>query len=461
MNRTIRIFFGISIILLIFACKPPEYNSEEASDTFASTLSDAKYLQQLLPALDASLALLAVDGPSESVFPGTPPGLPDTPEEMYADYFVPELGYARFPSENGYVDDLYDEIGNSSYIELKETTDGWGEYQVTIYIYPTLSPAIWYEVEQYRINGGEAPDGWYTIVGEDGASDPTAFELLTTYYFDGRWENREVAWSRWVSDERYDTAYFAIPESFDDPAYDYPDTIVPPTKVAVTDINDYAAEVHSVINYPKWDITGENVEFYNEWISGGVNKYSKAFTSEKMEWGNHSHEKRTVRIYTIDPDGNKTVRAKTINIFSKGGERTETEAIDITVVGDTTSYSSIVGVVLNENSSYEVSMDLEETSENVFEGTLTSGESTVVVSLDALNGLEMTQGGRKLKYQVHNVNHFGFTHSTQKVTFESDDGDFEGEYESGQLDGDYTPKKGNKTKMMVGKSAVGIGSVVR
>ena len=169
----------------------------------------------------------------------------------------------RYPAGAAYEEDFYDELGNRAYMELRESTDGWGAYQVSLFIYPTLSTSVRYNLEQYRVPA----DTWDTIVNKTtGASDPTAFENYKAYYFDNRIETRSVVWTRWVpnSDGSYSTYpadSFTLPTDFSDSVYTYPASVAAeePTKTTVADTaDDYASHTTYTIQFPSSYCTSDD-----------------------------------------------------------------------------------------------------------------------------------------------------------------------------------------------------------
>ena len=475
MNSKMLIAGGL-LTVLVLSCMPPAPDS----GSYAGAFEDAQILQQYLPAIEASLSLVEVsddppasvyrggsvslpadaDGPQKTIFPANAPGLPDDPDDMF-DILEMEDGYARFPSGSGFIADFYGEAGNQAYMTLHQMEDGWGDYRVNLYVYPTLSPAVWYEIERYRVNG----DSWTEIIDETGEANAIAYEQLTTYYFDGREENRDVVWSRWADaapGDRYVASYFEIPVSFDDDDFDYPDSIVAPTKTTA-DFDDYAVEVHTTVTnkHRRNQFESEGVEFYMEDDNDVVvNKYSKSYFKERMAWGKFTHDTETVRYYSVDEDGNKVVRAKTVNEFSNDGSRTTTESIDITIDADVTSYDSQITAALAGDQSYEVEISLTETGvdTNIYTGTLIVGSRIVDVYLDSENGLEV-EGQGQLRFRAHKVKHFD--HSPfdweQFVTFTTKNGRFVGLLNSGHLEGTYKTKKGKTISLAVGKSFTSVG----
>jgi hypothetical protein len=182
--------------------------------------NDVDSLQELIPAIEASLSLAVVEPASttsslsKTIYPAIAgDAFSDTPAELYAEFYSVSLGYARYPA-SGYIEDFYNEEGYQAYMELRESTDGWGDYQVSLYVYPSLSPAIEYVREQYRVAGDS---------------------------YDGQIEHRTVVWTRYVDDMVYSIDYYVMPDDFSNDAYTYPDPIPEPTKIAAQ-VNEYASK---------------------------------------------------------------------------------------------------------------------------------------------------------------------------------------------------------------------------
>lgn len=447
-------------------------------ESYDPAIQDAHTLQELLPALEASISLAKpqVAAP-KNVFPGTPEGLPDTPEAMYTDtaYYNASSGAARYPA-SGYVSDLYGEQGNEAYIELRESTDGWGDYQVTVCVYPTLSAAVHYSVEQYRV----AANAWWDLLDSDNKPNPIAFEALQTHYFDNRIEKRTLVSTRWSNGMVYESAGLKPPADFDDSYYDYIGTAVAGSNTRNAgdsgSLQEYAAEVHSIVEpFTGGDSTTTATEFYTQLIEGsGLARYSKSYLIDTMRFSSRDTTTKTVRGYWIDAIGNKTIRAKTTGKFSQGNKSwlsTITEEILVEAVdGVAASYSSTVQKYEDDILQKTLQVTLDETAvdSNSYTGNMTVTEPdgktrTRSVTMGTDRGLDIYDVSAKapssiLTYPAAAVNHFGSSERTVVVSLQN--GTFEGELTGGILVGTYTWMTGEESGMRVGSAFVAVDGYI-
>ena len=305
-------------------------------------------------------------------------------------------GLWRFPSTdtNEFVDGLYSVSTNSWALELRDVNDGWGEYQVTLYVYPTLSTAIHYTTEVYRVNGA----AWDIVV-----SGSDVFEELKSIYFDGREETRSpFSVSGFAGGQIWDTGYFIMPEDMSNPAYDYPETIVDP---AVGTDGSYAIGVSGSIEYANnisgydWDL---EAEYYLEVPAGvGVEKYTKSYDSLTWVTSTYDIAINTVRIAFEDVDGNQEQRAKSeVDVEYTVRGTTSSYRMELTNVvergggafTDTTEVTSNADGVTTPV--YTATLDLNEDATGEYSGTMTyayQNGSEVVwnYTLTRSNGLTM------------------------------------------------------------------------
>ena len=256
-------FIVLSLIaLLFFGCSGSgsgdsydSYDSYDADDA----ADDVDTLQELVPAIEASLSLAVVPSSStatslsKTIYPAiVPADFSATPGELYTDFYSSSLGYARYPA-SGFIEDFYLEEGNRAFVELRQSTDGWGDYQVSLYVYPSLSPVVEYVREQYRVDAGS----WYYIVDPDtGESNPIAYEDYRSIYYDGAIEHRTVEWTRYVDGFVYVLDYYAMPDDYSDAAYTYPDPILEPDKIAAQ-LEEYASRTtYNVYSSPDCETLG-------------------------------------------------------------------------------------------------------------------------------------------------------------------------------------------------------------
>ncbi|NOY08361.1 MAG: hypothetical protein GXP33_05935 [Spirochaetes bacterium] len=397
----------IPVLFFVFSCSM--FSTMSAKD-LADIQSDTEMLQAMLPGLEASLAVYKTPAGTKTFAPSSTNGYPDkTPAEYYTSYLAGD--FARYP-ESGYLSDFYGTQGNQAYLELRKTTDGWGDYEVTLYIFPTLSPSVRYTVEKYRV----ASDSW-SLVDKNGTPDAVAFDSIQTLYFDGRTENRTVKWTRYVDEKIYPASDFTIPADpadLEDPGSLTFDTVSEPAKTpAVSGDGQYSSFTESSIaaSTDSGDITTQAKEFYSELSDG--KKYAKSYVFDDLTKSGIDTTLKTVRVYSEDSDGNKTIRSKTAGTFSSGSlswTTTTTEKTDITVNADNTvSYDSTVKKTSSDVTTTTV-ISLKETSadSNSFTGTekITLGgkDYNYTVTLDPASGLTITDGkGTDVTFLVNSM----------------------------------------------------------
>ena len=275
--------------------------------------ADVLGLQALIPAVSSAQTLGVPDdatlpaGSGIQAVTEAQVGLVDPAALATATYDTGN-GYWRFPSTDvtDFEDGLYGVSSNSWALELRSVSDGWGDYQVTLYVYPTLSTAIHYTTEVYRVDA----DSWSIV-----ANGSDIFEELTSIYFDGREETRTPFSVSGFGGDIWDTGYFMMPDDLDNPAYDYPATIVDPSADSNPVAGSYAIGVTGSIEYANnlsgyaWDI---EAEYYREVpVTGGVEKYTKSYDSMTWTSGNYDIALNTVRIAFEDADGSQEQRSKT------------------------------------------------------------------------------------------------------------------------------------------------------
>ena len=110
---------GIALGSLLAASSAlnPNYTANRA-------FADARELQEFLPAVEASLALISLknDG-GKAIDPVNAPTLPDTPADMWQAPYL-DGDTARFPADpDTYIEDFYGEEENRALMELREVAD--------------------------------------------------------------------------------------------------------------------------------------------------------------------------------------------------------------------------------------------------------------------------------------------------------------------------------------------------
>ena len=177
-----------------------------------------------------------------------------------------------------------------------------------------------------------------------------------------------------------------------------------------------------------------------------------------------------MRGYRIEPDGSKTIRAKTTGRFSQGKrtwDSTITEAILIEVGADAVaSYSSTVREYEDDVLQKTVEVTLEETAvdSDSYSGTIAVAEpdgrtKTHNVTMDSDHGLDIYDDSAKalssvLSYPASDVDHFGS--SERRVAMSLQNGSFEGELTGGMLVGTYTWITGQESEIRIGPSFVAV-----
>jgi hypothetical protein len=375
---------------------------------FVPSEDDGEEAIALLPIFDASNSLVSasVASSSSSIDSGrmqtigtwnsSIPGTPDLCAAQSGDCLEIATNVYRYPS-TGYIQDFYGEDGNQAYLELRPSTDGWGDYQVRLYIYPSTSTATHYVTEFYRVNG----DTWALLIDKTtGESNAVAYEDQKTYYFDGRIETRSTAWTRYVDTLAY--APVSIPDSFDDASFTYSNFAEPDKRTPLDQGGgeDYSsASTFSVDSTrtacgkkDKYCISESGTEYYTSVPdSGGTAEVSsksgsrKTLTFLKGNLKDLTLAADTVRYYTIDADGKKTTKSKTVQAYDLREKIADTVITESIVQSDSdndgaTNYEHEMTALSTDSSvkkvktySYNFILSLEETgsSTNTYAGTYT------------------------------------------------------------------------------------------
>ncbi len=395
----------IPISLLFFSCDV--FSTMDVNDT--NVVSDAQDMQALIPGAEAALAVFKNSSTVKTFWAGVSASNIDTskvgsPATVYTDYLVSGKDYARFP-ESGYMEDYYGTKGNDAYFELRKVTDGWGDYQITLYIYPVLSTSVYYIKEQYRVMA----DSW-DMVNRDGVKDPVAYETNETHYYDGRVETRDVLWTRYVDDQILPASDFGF--------VDDPNNISITTDFTKNDIPDFAKTAASAGDGQYSSITESTIPATPE--SGFISTWAKEFYSELSDGYHYSQSyvfndlnalarnttTKTIRVYKENAStGDKWIRSKSVSQFSwfnNTWTTTTTEKIDITNTADGVQYNSTVVKKVNDATNIKTLVELKETGQdtNTYKGTQTIeyydsngrliSKLTYTISLDREKGLQIT-----------------------------------------------------------------------
>jgi len=183
MKRYSLVLTAAALVLALQAC-----GGFIADSNVRDAIEAGEEIKGYLPALDAAMALVQPQAApaARTIFPGIADGLPATPADMWDNATMRPTGsdVARFPA-TGYIEDFYGEEGNVALAELREVTDGWGDYQLTLTVYPSLSAAVWYTTEVYRVIAGDT--SWSPVDSVAGTVDALAFESITTTYPTAGW----------------------------------------------------------------------------------------------------------------------------------------------------------------------------------------------------------------------------------------------------------------------------------
>jgi hypothetical protein len=399
MRPPLQNFCIVLLAVLLCACGSAEDASENPTTATEPTDNDGEVALLVLPGLEASQSLLSVTATTTSAlnktigtYNASLPATPDLCATESSDCKKIGTNIYRFPS-SGYIQTFYGDTGNQSYMTLENTTDDWGEYRVALFVYPTLSTSVAYVNEVYRVAG----DSWDNLIDkETGAANAVAFENNTTMYFDKRKETRTTVWSRWIDNQSYPA--ITLPSTFDDDAWAY-DDFSEPTKEAVGDLGgkqDFSSHstytITATCNTKKEKSceSADGTEYYTEIPNGDgkLHKSSKARTRKTITYNNGKLKGMTitadtVRIYTVDANGDKTVKAKTSQTYTLKDTISTTTITETITTGDTdadtlTNYSSTRVVASSESKndkvktfSYEYTLALEETtaSSNAYTGT--------------------------------------------------------------------------------------------
>ncbi|MFH0938065.1 MAG: hypothetical protein V1899_02105 [Planctomycetota bacterium] len=444
---------------------------------------DTQVIQDLIPVLDAGFVVMPsvsssanIAKMSKSIGPwNTPADFPATPQELYDKFYTAKDDFARYPA-SGYLQDFYDVQGNLGYMELKKSTDGWGAFQVSLYVHPSLSTSVYYTLEQYRV---PADDWTYFVNRNTGLHDPLAFEKIASYYYDGREETRTLEWSRYVDGTVYVVDFFGMPDDFNDKAYSYPEKITDPDKVAAADVgysSEYAAKTTFTVdssedcktNNQSVNATDKHycsfitgTEFYDQLLDpkASVTKYTKSFYTEDVQFKDGTKiTGNSVRIDSSDPDQVKNMRAKTTSNYlyaetSRQYVQTEKSRTHDDNADGKANYDYELSSMLSENYGqvanrpvYSVSavMNLEETTAgaNEYEGsiTVTRGKvKTYKVSLDVAKGLKISGDAsiEEFTFPIAAVGGKSVT-ETREITAVINGHTFVGTYSGGIISGTLT-----------------------
>lgn len=384
----------------------------------------------------------------------TPDSFPATPQAFFADATTNPTGEkARYPA-TGYIADFYGTEGNLSYAELRLASDGWGDYQVDLFVLPSTSTSVRHHHERYRV---PANDWTYLVAESTGRYSAIAFEQIQSSYFDRRTDSRTMLSSRWYDADDNGTAdnlvypapFFAMPRDFGDSSYTFPDTLPNPPTVAASDtaaLEEYASHTSFDVTSPSWDceddgdnedgdddsdddeaddedtdlsedlddedycVTESGAEFYSQLQTG---KYTKAFVTKTFGYEGIDLDiaSKTVRLAFENNAADKTVRAKTVQSYTYKETSHTTTITELLEIHDAdadnkTDYDSTVAITTEKQqkkgrlytTSSTTTMDLEETGSNshAFTGTLTitddaGNAETYAVQLDAFSGLKLVR----------------------------------------------------------------------
>jgi len=376
--KTKHVLIGVLLIpitLLFFSCDI--FSTMDVSDP--NVVSDAQDMQALIPGAEAALAVFKNTSTVKTFWAGVSTSNFDTstvgtPADAYSDYLVSGKDYARFP-QTGYMEDYYGTKGNDAYLELRKATDGWGDYVVTLYIYPVLSTSVYYIKEQYRVKATN-----WDMVNRDGVADPVAYEINETHYYDGRVETRKVLWTRYVDDNILPASDFNY--------VDDPNDLSITTDFTKDEIPDFAKAAATSGDGQFSSITESTIpatpesgfistwakEFYSE-LSDGYH-YSQSYVFDNLNALARNTETKTIRVYKEQAStGDKWIRSKSVakfTWFNQTWTTTTTEKIDITNTANGVVYNSTT-VKTKDGNKTEIIVNLTETglNTNTYTGTQT------------------------------------------------------------------------------------------
>jgi hypothetical protein len=408
-------------------------------------LDDARTLQDMIPAFAGALSVCdasrgrTFDSTADYVTDEDDKGEP--PSHFWTKYSNGSV--AICPPTGYYVN--FDETGTLAKLEL--TPDGEDFFHVKLLIYPVLSISVYYELEEYRVQSD-----WWGMYDADGIYNPLAYEVMETQYFDRRKEVRTVLrkTDEDTDNNTYDVSsgFFDIPDDFSDPGFDFPDMISePPTVAAAGD--DYSSWVESTIPpvLKCWRISTDITEFF---VEKDGSKYSKSFVVHNLEGICKVYRTaETVRMWNQDPSENKTVKAKlksTVGRFNPFNVEV-TEDISITGEGENKTFTGIWTTSSEHSKSFEQSITVTETGEDVYEGTLVVSRWNRDVTYDVIldiYGLRIKKG----YHQFCSCSKDDFREGKKiEIKFEKG-GRFKGHKCGDVFDGEYTYPNGKKIEMV-------------
>jgi hypothetical protein len=440
---------GLTVLIPILIFSGCNLFLDETEIT-ATMIEEVEELQGLLPAFDAALALVEPAEPgvrtiaTDTPFDGSE-SFDKMPAALYLFLEGDGTNTVRYPqTEDTYMTRFYNTEGNEAVLELSKVSETPELYQVSLKIYPVLSSAVDYVHEEYYVG----PDSW-EIVDSIGDVAPLAYQTNSTYYFDGRIQVHEVVWNRYSdtgTQYYYDTLFSTA--NHDDPdtaIFDYPSTndpdqlsdAEPATETAVAGDGKYSSYVVSSIE----DTGEEIVEFYTE--VDGVRSAVSYSTRDDSQGSWYTSVENTVRRYSEDANGNKTVRSKTVTTMTFSGytwEATTTEEVDVAISGSDVTFTS---TTLSDqgDSTYSTVMSLTKNVSGQFAGsmTYTVDETTdsYSVVMDSSEGLEIeNSAGKKSQFAANQR-----AKNRQVLVKLSKGGSFAGELKGKELRGQYTAGK--------------------
>lgn len=465
-------FIVLTLTILLTQCGGTTTGSASNSDTSSESLvgttpdeTEQQLAAMMLPMMSSSMSLVSPSSSTTSAnlgaeimhslaHPENPyldlsigawnagSGFPATPLDMISDNtFQVAMNnancgpssastdvVARYPA-TGYLEDFYSVNGYQACMILSETTDGWGDYQVALYVYPTLSSEVSYTVEKYRV----PEDDWTFFVDQNtGDYSALAFEEVSTHYFDGRIETRTIEETRYNAGVVYDESDFPFPTNLTDSAYDYPNSITEPDTRATNDVggNEEYSEhsTYSVTSPLSWVCffsscsTESGEEFYTKVLdsNGDFTTHSVAYnvitTTNPVRGLNITTHK--VTRYTVHPSGFIITRSKASNTYILNSKRYTQNITDETRThdddGDGLNNFSQRKITEDQNSNitgknlkiytytYIYNLEATDSSNSSYTGqasyTTTQGSSVkhylYNVTVDASNGVVMTYLGR-------------------------------------------------------------------
>ena len=499
-NKLIKISLVLVTFILFIGCESERDVVEKNVNTAADIVSAVTMSSSIIDFSKISPAASVTEKVTIATIGkwNTPDDFPDSPGVLYSEYKIAGEDFARYPrKEDGLLEDFYDIQGYRAYVDVRRSTDGWGDFKVTLRVYPTLSTAVHYTEEIYRLKN----DDWTCLINKKTDDcDSTAFESIITKYFNGNVESRKVTWNTYAGGGAsvYDSNdFFGMPEKIlTDNAYNWVDMNAIDTNglskrpqdefSSIKGEQEFSSDVTVTManNIGSADIvkTTSAREFYTKLLNndGNFEDFSKTYSCNayKNISEGFEQENEIVTVYKVAPvQKNATSRLKELNRKTKitttkdtasGGVDIDNQTLVTTWRSDLTK-SNLVTFVINDKYykghtfsglirymyTKEIELNVKELFQNTnkYEGTysittytqashtgpITKKTKIYVAKLDAFHGLRLYDDKGNLI--------LAFAGDYSNLSIDTKDGSFTGSINDNTFDGKF---KINSSKTVYG-----------